>query len=60
MIANSNDNIDDNTDNQDDNNLNNNDKNVNEDKEDNKATVKVALFKFSLMMRRSLLSCRQV
>ena len=58
MIANSNDNIDDNRDNQDDNNQNNNDKNVNE--EDDKAIVKVALFKLFLMMRRSLLSCRQV
>ena len=47
MIANSNDNIDDNRDNQDD---NNNDKNVNE--EDNKAIVNVAFLKLFLMMRR--------
>ena len=58
MIANSNDNIDDNRDNQDDNNQNNNDKNVNE--EDDKAIVKVALFKFFSMMQRSLLRIRQV
>ena len=58
MIANSNDNIDDNSENQDDNNQNSYDKNVNQ--EDDKAIVKVALFKFFLMMRRSLLSLRQV
>ena len=58
MIANSNDNIDDNRENQDDNSQNNNVKNVNE--EDDKAIVNEALFKFFLMMRRLLLSCRQV